>query len=82
MESCPPGAMLLAIHPSKKIGHSSARAAYIAAVWTAGPLNDDADQDRPWPRFWNRNSQDWKNETPPQMWWMLRRFNIDLLREN
>lgn len=36
--SWPPGAMSLAIHPSKRIGFSSARAAYTAAVWAAGPL--------------------------------------------
>lgn len=36
--SWPPGAMSLAIQPSKRIGLSSARAAYTAAVWAAGPL--------------------------------------------
>ena len=35
--SCPPAAMPLASHPSNRMGLSSARAAYIAAVWAAGP---------------------------------------------
>nr|POE68072.1 hypothetical protein CFP56_39211 [Quercus suber] len=36
--SWPPGAMPLAIHPSKRMGFNSTRDAYMAAVWAAGPL--------------------------------------------
>ena len=36
--SWPPGAMPLAIHPSKRMGFNSTRDAYMAVVWAAGPL--------------------------------------------